>query len=227
MATATAAPDRIFYVGTRGPNEPLYSKYPWLQVADERDRRVLGASGGTAPPPLTAGPAPQSARDLLDSILGDKGSSIPPPPPPGYHTSAFSIDTTRLEQLLGTTPHDELRVVYKGVEEIFPKKCLVVINRIDKVCAKFGISEESLIQLLHKDLCESAKANLLIVWNKSGTDLDHLVGGVVSLKEFGGGMVFLGQISLDKLSGVKIKQPKYLYNILDGRFKLLQGITHM
>ena len=227
LANDIARPPTVFYIGTRGTNEPLYDKFPWLKGNDERDVALLREieSGASASAPAApAGDRPKSARDLLESILKDSAQSLQAPTPTDRK---FAIPTTRLEELLGTTTFPELSLVYRGISNLHPRRALLVLNRIDRLAAKYNIDSESLVRIMKKDLVDGARTNLVLVFNKWDTSMDHLADGVFTLKEFGGGMVFLGQLEINKLTGHDLKQNKYLFNILDGRFKLLQGIRHM
>ncbi len=227
VANDLARPPTVFYIGTRGSNEPLYEKWAWLKQNDERDRQILKSGGGgvstPAPGPAAGGERPKSARDLLESILKDSAQQMAPPP----SEKKFSIPFTKIEELLGTSNVPELQVAYNGISTLHPRRGFLLVNRIDRLAAKYNTDTEALVRILQKDLVDSGRTNLVLVYNKWDTALDHLAGGVVTTKEFGGGMVFLGQLEINKLTGVDMKQPKYLFNILDGRFKLLQGIRHL
>jgi hypothetical protein len=248
VAHELVPPDSIYYIATRGSNQPLYSKYPWLKTHDDRmvalmaDRGDGGASqqaqgpipppprpGAQQPPP--SGEQPTSARALLESILKDTASSMSPTPQvqPQVQPAAqqrFTIDRSHISILLQGVDYGELEAVYKGIERAYPTKCLLMINRIDRLASKFGIDMEALVKVLVRDLVLEANTNLVLVLNKIDSGLDHLAEGIITLKEFGGGMVFIGQLEMNKLSGIQLKQDKYLYNLLDGKFKLLKGITH-
>jgi KaiC/GvpD/RAD55 family RecA-like ATPase len=241
-------PEHTYYIATRGSNQPLYGKYPWLKSHDERMKKLMEGGevatppqGGQKPlpppPPRPAQPPPQdgepptSARALLESILKDTATSMgsQPQPQPQAQPSAkqkFEIDRSHISVLLQGTEYPELEAVYKGIEITYPTKCLLMINRIDRLASKYGVDMEALVKVLVRDLVLETNANLMLVLNKIDSGLDHLAEGIITLKEFGGGMVFIGQLELNKLSGVQIRQDKYLYNLLDGKFKLLKGITH-
>lgn len=243
-------PANIYYIATRGSNEPLYGRYPWLKAHDERIKALQAevASGAGAPspaagqkplPPPPPRPMPQqspdgqptSARALLESILKDTASSMQQPAAPpaqqtGGQEQGFTIDRGHINVLLQGVDHKDLEAVYRGCEKTFPTKSLLMINRIDRLASKYGVDMEALVRLLIRDLVLDANTNLVLVLNKMDSGLDHLADGIITMKEFGGGMVFIGQLELNKLSGVQIKQNKYLYNLLDGKFKLLKGITH-
>jgi hypothetical protein len=238
-------PEHIYYIATRGSNEPLYAKYGWLKNHDDK-MKALGeepAPQQAVPPgppnayqqpqyqqPQQGGAQPQSARALLESILKDTASSMQqqgPPQPPVQQTAAVNlIDRNHIKMLLQGADFKELEVVYRGIERSYPTKSFVLINRIDRLAAKYGVDMEALVKILVRDLVQDRNTYLVLVLNKIDSGLDHLADGIITLKEFGGGMVFIGQCELNKLSGVEMKQNKYLYNLLDGKFKLLKGITH-
>jgi hypothetical protein len=240
-------PVNIYYIATRGSNEPLYAKYAWLKDHDDR-MKALGEEAapqpGVQPGPPTdyqqpqyqqppqqqGGGQPQSARALLESILKDTASSMQQPAPQQQQVQQGQaknlIDRQHLNMLLQGADYKEIEVVYRGIERNYPAKSFVLINRIDRLAAKYGVDMESLVKILVRDLVLDRNTYLVLVLNKIDGGLDHLSDGIITLKEFGGGMVFIGQCELNKLSGIEMKQNKYLYNLLDGKFKLLKGITH-
>jgi hypothetical protein len=240
-------PVNIYYIATRGSNDPLYAKYTWLKDHDDR-MKALGENAappqGVQPgpptdyqqpqyqqqPPQQGSVQPQSARALLESILKDTASSMQQPAPqqPQVQQGAAKnlIDRTHINMLLQGVDYKEIEVVYRGIERSYPAKCFVLINRIDRLAAKYGVDMESLVKILVRDLVQDRNTYLVLVLNKIDSGLDHMADGIITLKEFGGGMVFIGQCELNKLSGIEMKQNKYLYNLLDGKFKLLKGITH-
>ena len=240
-------PEHIYYIATRGSNEPLYPKYEWLKRHDDKMKALgeepapqqavaPGPPGGyqqpqyqqTSQQPGTV--QPQSARALLESILKDTASSMQQPQAQQSQVQQTSsknmIDRTHISMLLQGADYKELEVVYRGIERSYPAKSFVLINRIDRLAAKYGVDMEALVKILVRDLVLDRNTYLVLVLNKIDGGLDHLADGIITLKEFGGGMVFIGQCELNKLSGVEMKQNKYLYNLLDGKFKLLKGITH-
>jgi|GEM_PF-1613049 len=240
-------PEHIYYIATRGSNEPLYPKYEWLKSHDDKMKALgeepapqqgvpPGPPGGYQQPQYQQGPQqpgtgqPQSARALLESILKDTASSMQQPatPQPQAQQGAPKnlIDRSHINMLLQGADYKELEVVYRGIERSYPTKSFVLINRIDRLAAKYGVDMEALVRILVRDLVMDRNTYLVLVLNKIDSGLDHLADGIITLKEFGGGMVFIGQCELNKLSGVEMKQNKYLYNLLDGKFKLLKGITH-
>lgn len=240
--------ENTFYIATRGSNEPLYGRYSWLKPHDERMRALMEAKDSDPrplpPPPPQAqqkplppppqgqqGEQPTSARALLETILKDTATSMqeaPPQPQPQapVKQEGFHLDRGHVSVLLQDSEYPELEATYKGIERSFPTKSLLMINRIDRLATKYGTDMEALVKVLIRDLVLDANTNLVLVLNKIDSGLDHLADGIITLKEFGGGMVFIGQLELNKLSGIEIKQNKYLYNLLDGKFKLLKGITH-
>jgi hypothetical protein len=237
----------IYYIATRGSNEPLYAKYEWLKAHDEKMRTLSEEPMAPQQPDVAPGPVggyqqqyqqpqqgqqgqPQSARALLESILKDTASSMqqtaPPPQQVPQAVNKNAIDRGHLTTLLQGADYRELEAVYKGIERGYPAKSFVLINRIDRLAAKYGVDMEALVRILVRDLVMEKNTYLVLVLNKIDSGLDHLSDGIITLKEFGGGMVFIGQCELNKLAGVEMKQNKYLYNLLDGKFKLLKGITH-
>jgi DNA polymerase III delta prime subunit len=237
-------PQHIYYIATRGTNEPLYAKYEWLKAHDEKMKALSEEPVGQQQSAVQAGPPgnypqqqyqqqpgqPQSARALLESILKDTASSMqqpgPQPQPVPQPGSKNLIDRSHLNMLLQGADYRELEAVYRGIERSSQAKSFVLINRIDRLAAKYGVDMEALVKVLVRDLVMDRNTYLVLVLNKVDSGLDHLSDGIITLKEFGGGMVFIGQCELNKLSGIEMKQNKYLYNLLDGKFKLLKGITH-
>ena len=257
IATDMVEPTRVFYIGTRGSNEPIYAKYPWLKDHDEKAKQLSAMTpapqGQAMPqqqqmapmqpqmnqqPPSLDGQQPQTPRALLQSMLQDQSQQgqqqyqppqqYVPQPGPGQQMQygKFQINRMPLFYLANQSIPQELEIAFRGIEQVYPHQSMLVINRIDRLAAKYNIGMEALVNVLKRIVVVEANTNLVLVLNKIDTALDHLADGIVTLKEFGGGMVFIGQIEVNKLLGVEIKQAKYLYNLLDGKFKLLKGITH-
>src|SRR5438552_11994743 len=112
----------------------------------------------------------------------------------------------------------ELEAAYEFVDKRLPERSLVLIDSIDALGEHYGIPAARLITILQKDLVEASRQNVLYVLESSGeTRLDYLGDGVVSLasSEYQGRR--LRVLTIEKLRGQQVQQPRYLYTLDGGR----------
>ncbi|MGC8913373.1 MAG: RAD55 family ATPase [Thermoplasmata archaeon] len=116
----------------------------------------------------------------------------------------------------------ELDLVYDVVEKALPKSTLVVIDSVEGVCEKYGISPTKLIYTLEKDLVESAHAKVIFVVETPEPMLDYLADGVVHLEMRNKDNRTLRCMEIKKLRGMRIDRSNYLYTLEGGRFTVLE-----
>jgi len=239
-----------YYMSTRVSDATLYNQFPWLK---ERVKAVGAVVAGrhysktlAEEPVLTEA---DTAVSVEIRILGEKHvikSSRP---------KKKGIDRSELQKLEGKiemgeegdeeqyktvgegevqqdslvfdlgSDLPEIDLAYDAVEKNLPDKTLVVIDSIDALSERYGLSSSKLINVLQKDLVESSHANVLYVLENSGeTKLDYLGDGVLQFRsdEYNGRR--LRTMMIEKLRGSEVRQHKYLYTLDGGRVKAFEFI---
>ncbi|MFQ6051002.1 MAG: gas vesicle protein GvpD P-loop domain-containing protein [Candidatus Hydrothermarchaeota archaeon] len=115
-----------------------------------------------------------------------------------------------------------LQAVYEKVDEL-KKPATLVIDSWDAVVhtAKEGDEEEIINTLI--DLAKENGTNIvLIVEERKHTSLEYLVDGVITLTEERINDLCVRKIHLNKLRGIKRRQPFYLFTLSNGRFQYFE-----
>jgi len=234
LSEAVSLPQNTFIVSTRALEPEVYQAFPWLRTNEARDKSFEVLAQVAAPPPKKAPEPPKppeeearikSAREMLQNILGD----IPQAPPPQETTTEAPPDLSELAGLrgvLGDKDPRELLRIYRGLQRV-PQGTpgvLVLIDRADRLCEKNSLDLAALSATMKADLARKNAAHLVLVLDRPVPDLDGIADAVVNLKETGQGMDYLGTIELSKLGTLKIKNPRWMYNLRGGRFKVLAGM---
>jgi len=241
-----------YYMSTRVSDTTLYNQFPWLKdrvragenmVAGRHYSRMLGQE------PVLVEEGTQISLEMR--ILGEKAQSK------AVNASGRKVDRSELLKLegrieMGEEGEDEefkgvgegevkedslifdlgsdlpeIDMAYDAVEKNLPERTLVVIDSIDALSERYGLSSSKLINVLQKDLVESSMANVLYVLENSGeTKLDYLGDGVIMFRsdEYGGRR--LRTMSIEKLRGSEVRQHKYLYTLDGGRLRAFESSRH-
>ena len=184
-----AATERGYYFSTRVSDHALLNHFPWLE------QKLVGGA-------IKSGN--NGNRSGLSRLKGL--GAQPSNPQKKVMTISIGKDLGDLEDL------------YKLVEGS-EGRLLVVIDSIDALADRYGLTYANLISALQKDLVEGKGANLLYVLENSDQGLDYLGDGVVivSRSEFNRRRV--REIDLLKMRGCEIAQPKYLFTLKGGRIQ--------
>jgi len=235
LAETRASPQNTFIVNTRAFEPQVYETFPWLKNNEARDKSLEVLSQVSAPahkaPPKPVKPPEEearikSAREMLRGILGEVPEAPPPEEPQKPERPPEGPDISGLKAALGENRPRELVRIFRGLERV-PEgvgPVVVILDRADRFCEKNGIDLAKLAGAMGADLSKRYQAHLLLVLEKPGGELDKLADGIVSLKEVGQSDDFLGQLELVKLGELKIKSPKWMYNLRAGRFQVLKGM---
>jgi hypothetical protein len=237
LAETVASPQNTFIISTRAYEPQAYEAFPWLRYNEDRDKsleilaRVSAHPKPKAPePPATPLQAARikSAREMLRGILGEV-PDVPAPEdekqgPP--HESLDETDLPALRGAIGDKNPKELARIYRGLARVPAGTggVFVLLDRADRLCERLGIDLPRLAQALGADIARKHKAHLVLVLDKPTADLDPPADGVISLKEAGHGDDFLGQLEMTKLGNLKLKNPRWMYNLNGGRFQVLKGM---
>src|SRR5437773_9516255 len=110
----------------------------------------------------------------------------------------------------------EIDMAYDAVEKNLPQKTLILIDSINALAERYGIHPSKLINTLQKDLVEAGQANVVFILEEGGeTRLDYLGDGVVMFQSREHAGRRLRMLTIEKLRGTEVRQPKFIYT-LDG-----------
>jgi KaiC/GvpD/RAD55 family RecA-like ATPase len=210
-----------YYMSTRVSDTSLYHQFPWL-----RERVGGSVAGGEA---LEVARESYRARKVAEAKadrkvdrtelrklegrieMGEEGGEE-------YEKVGEGevVDSGLVFDLGSDLP--EIDMAYDVVERNLPAKTLLLIDSIDALSERYGLVPSKLINTLQRDLVESSGANVLYVFETSGaTRLDFLGDGVVSLATETYSDRRLRVMTIEKLRGTEIMQPRYLYTLSGGR----------
>lgn len=236
LSEAVSAPQNTFMICTRALEPQTYSSFPWLRTNEARDKSFDVLSQLSAPPARKAPEEPRppeqearirSAREMLRDILGE----IPEAPAPAGEAPAEPkpdlSELAGIRDAVGDKEPRELLRIYRGLARVPPGTpgVLVLIDRADRLCEKNGLDLAALAAALKADLLRKHNAHLVLVLDRPVPDLDSAADVLINLREAGQGADFLGQMEIARLGDLKIKSPKWMYNLRGGRFKVLPGMN--
>ena len=237
MAEALGPPMNLFIINTRELESRNYEAFPWLSTNEARDKALEAVP---APEPRSKkepdGPyAPdtgaklKSARDLLKSILGEDAAQSSPAPerkaPPQVVGSSGPAELSSLRNSLGNKNPRELLRIYKGLEAVGSSRAVVGLNRLDRFGEKYDIPLRPLALALKTDLVTGRGAHIVMVLERPTDSIDDVADGVMILKDVSHGDEFLGQLDVHKLADIPMRQKRWMYNTLTGKFQILKGIS--
>jgi hypothetical protein len=237
LVEALGPPMNIFIINTRELEPRNYEAFPWLGKNEARDKALEAVpaqemqtkkEADTSSAPDT-GAKLKSARDLLKSILGEEQPQPAPAPerkaPPLVIAPSGPAELSGLRNFLGNKNPRELLRVYKGLEAVGSARAVIGMNRIDRFGEKYDIPLRPLALALKSDLVTGRGAHMVIVLDKPTDNIDDVADGVMILRDVGHGDEFLGQLDVHKLADVNMKQKRWMYNTLPGKFRILKGIS--
>lgn len=186
--------ERSYYVSTRVSDSSLLTQFPWLK----------GKIGGDNAIKEMKEISPVLHRTELNDLKGidsAKGG--------GFGEMSISIG----KEL------KDIETIYDAVEANLPERSFVVIDSIDALADKYGMSCAKLISTMQKDVVEGLGANTLFVLENADSQLDYIGDGVVklSISEFQRRRI--REIDIVKLRGCEIYHPRYLFTLKGGRIR--------
>lgn len=192
----------VHYMSTRASEDPLVSKFPWLQELSSgkrsRNRETLELSS-----------AAKENLELLERMI-EEGRATK-----GNHGEISHGIVLNVEELI-----PELEFLYSFIDQNISKSPLIVIDSIEALSEKYDIDAGLLFSVIQKDLVENSGANIIMVMEKTdSSNLEYYSDGVVMMgNEIVDNFLFR-TVRIEKLRGVSIgSSPIYLYSLQDGRF---------
>ncbi|MFP4050589.1 MAG: gas vesicle protein GvpD P-loop domain-containing protein [Thermoplasmata archaeon] len=223
--------DNSFYLSTRVTNEALYSQFEWLKEKDWRSSLIdasmdflksVSKSKKGAAEFKTRKSEELDKLDKARKVLKEMRSKKEVERKLPEHVSRNMLVSLEEEEKLS-----EIEDLYDKVEGRLPDNSFVVIDSIEAIIERYGIKAKKLIKTLQKDLVEWSGVKLILISEKKESmEWDYLVDGVVTLNE----EEFKGRRSrdlyLNKLRGVRIERPSYLFSLEDGKFQYFPPIKY-
>lgn len=137
------------------------------------------------------------------------------------------FDIKDIRQLLRRSPApQEILNIYARVEQRTPLPIIIVFDRIDKLAERHRVDVGDLVEILHRDLADRAKAQLIFIQDQPRLrGLDARVDGCLILKTFSEDeREFTGQMEISKLLDMEVNEPRYFYKLRAGRFSFMKGV---
>lgn len=141
-------------------------------------------------------------------------------------------ETTRPQKLTPysfeyTEQPDFLQALYSKIKEakVFP--VTIILDSLTALKANLNLAEDRLnVETVLLEICEKTNSNLILVAETGEPSrLDYLVGGVIRLERKIIDQRILRELIIEKIRGVKINNPCYLFTLSGGRFTCLEGKT--
>ncbi len=218
--------DNSFYFSTRVSNKALYSQFDWLKDKDMRENLIdasmdfLRTLYDIQKHETKKSSVPDKEDDRVHKVekarrvLGIFDNKSPDKFTPPENTSRIF-----LHSLMGDSDISELEEIYDRVDSRLPASSLIIIDSLESLIERYGVDPSSLIKALQKDLVELSGTKLIIVIEaEESTKWDYLVDGVLTLKVEEEKGRRTRQMVLNKLRGICIDRPVYLYTLADGKF---------
>ena len=213
---------RVCFISARVEEQALKSHIPWLDFKVLLPKDMIASHPESKDEDSPAQKLYRSELDKLESRVeaGDEFLEDPYDREDGTGTIEGNTWTFDISNIL-----PEIDRLYDTIEIAFPDKSLVVIDSIDALREKYGISSRRLIQTLQKDLVEKSNMNVVFIMEKcTPSDLDFLGDGVISLEmdELDGRRLRL--MKIEKLRGFPIHSPRIPFTLEGGHFSCFRGI---
>jgi KaiC/GvpD/RAD55 family RecA-like ATPase len=235
-----------YYLSTRVSDEALFRQFPWARDKAKRDN-ILKAGKSflrrnkDAPAHNESSPGSQvtiqAAKDLLRALNTNENSlmvvrselqklegQVEAGEVGAEGEGGFSGEITEEEITLDLgVMLPELEVAYDLAEANLPRKTLMVVDSIDALSERYGISSQRIINTLQKDLVENSGTNIVYTLEQSGkTNMDYLGDGVIQMTSEDRGGRRVRQMVIEKLRGQAVDQWKYLLTLTGGRLSVFE-----
>lgn len=236
-----------YYLSTRVSDESLYRQFPWLKEKAKRNEILKAGkiflTKARPPEPKSIDREQDSvlkaAQELIGAFTGKNGE--------------YSVVRSELQKLEGqiesgelgdidgedfSLDYDEdsvtldfgimlpeLEVAYDLAESHLPNRSLMVMDSVEALSEKYGITAQRIMSTLQKDLVESSGTNIIYVMEAwENTDLDYLGDGVVLLNSEERNGRRVREVIIEKLRGSKIDRWKYMFTLLNGRMRIFDPV---
>ncbi len=235
-----------YYLSTRVSDEALFRQFPWARDKAKRDNILKAGKSflrrnkdAPAHPESSAGSQVtiNAAKDLLRALNTNENSlmvvrselqklegQVEAGEVGGDGEGGFTGEINEEEITLDLgVMLPELEVAYDLAEANLPRKTLMVVDSIDALSERYGISSQRIINTLQKDLVENSGTNIVYTLEQSGkTNMDYLGDGVIQMISEDRGGRRVRQMVIEKLRGQSVDQWKYLLTLTGGRLSVFE-----
>jgi KaiC/GvpD/RAD55 family RecA-like ATPase len=232
-----AAVQQSYYMSTRVSDQSLFNQFPWL-MDKVKEGEILKARKKMRKKPDSE----QQVEKILLGLAALKGEMK------SEKVRAPRRELAKLQGLIESGGEDqiaepgtkedelvvsvgammpEIEMAYDIVDKALPDRTLVVIDSIDALAEKYGVSPSRMINTLQKDLVEGCGTNLVYVLETPDPLLDYLGDGVIYLSLNNSTGRRIRELDILKLRGCEIRQPKYVYTLLGGRVRTFEYTRYM
>ena len=223
---------QCYYMSTRVSDHSLFNQFPWLmdkvkegeilkarkklrQKADSEmqvEKILLGLAAIKGEMKGEKAKAPRAELRKLEGKIesGEEEGA------PAEATGDDEITVTVGSMM------PEIEMAYDVVDKALPERTLIIIDSIDALAEKYGVTPSRLINALQKDLVEGCGTNVVYVLETPDPLLDYLGDGVLYLSLDSSTGRRIREMDLLKLRGCEIRQPKYVYTLLGGRVRTFE-----
>jgi len=205
------------YLSTRVPLDALYEQFPRLKKRYKETQLIDACKKFLKTPPNNDIELVENARNFLKMIgYGKKDTEKRVSRVNKYQLEFYGLFDGQDK----VTDLNEIILACDKIDSNLPKPSILILDSVEGLCSKYRIPEVDLIEMLNEILVSQVNTKLILILEKQyDIGLDYLVDGVITLhyKETNGRLY--RSIELNKLRGLKIDQPKYLFTLNNGRFK--------
>jgi KaiC/GvpD/RAD55 family RecA-like ATPase len=209
--------DNSFYFSTRVSDALLLTQFPWLA------KKVYGEDVGDS---VQAEMMREQEEELVQEAAAKATSDEDAVEPKRPWFSRMKLVwgsgiNLRMGQNLQQTrvELEPLVKIYEALERCGNERTLVVLDSIDAMAETCGINQASLITTIQKDMVERRRADFIFILESNDRYLDYLGDGVIELSVSDHHRRRLREMSLLKLRGTPISQPKYLFTLNGARIR--------
>ncbi|HEY3421008.1 MAG TPA: gas vesicle protein GvpD P-loop domain-containing protein [Methanomassiliicoccales archaeon] len=208
--------DNSFYFSTRVSDALLLTQFPWL--ADKVYGEDVGESIRTE---MLRKQEEELVQEAAPATSDEESEG---PKRPWFSRMKLVWGTginLRMGQNLQQTRVElaPLEKIYEALESCGSERTLVVVDSVDAMAETCGINQASLITTIQKDLVERRRANFIFILESNDRYLDYLGDGVIEMSVTDHHRRRLREMSLLKLRGTQIGQPKYLFTLNGARIR--------
>jgi KaiC/GvpD/RAD55 family RecA-like ATPase len=197
-----SAIEKSYYYPTRISDASLFCQFPWLK--DKMDHMVE-LHPSNAKKNNSQGNAVELHREALGTL---KGIS------PSRSVAAKGQMQVSIGKDLG-----EIESLYDIIEDRMPDRTLLVIDSLDALAERNGMSCTKLLSAIQKDIVEGYHSNVLCILESPEQQLDYLGDGVIKVSLGEHQRRRTREIEILKLRGTEIKQPRYLCTLKGGKLQ--------
>jgi KaiC/GvpD/RAD55 family RecA-like ATPase len=209
--------DNSFYFSTRVSDALLLTQFPWLA------NKVYGEDAGESV-------REEMLRQQDEELVQESGAkdasedATEGPKRPWFSKMKLVWGTginLRMGQNLQQTRVDlePLEKMYEALERCGNERTMVVLDSVDAMAETCGINQASLITTIQKDLVDRRRADFIFILESNDRYLDYLGDGVIEMSVSDHHRRRLREMSLLKLRGTQIGQPKYLFTLNGARIR--------